>query len=443
MNNVTIILPSAKVPSQVSQLIQRIKAVFNTRAAQSATLFASMIGSMGASFLSSLITARVLGPAYYGDVKFIQTLWALLTLLAMAGYQYTGSLVLLQQKDPDSQREILGSIILGVVAIGCVIGLFCALAAYPIDWIFRTNLAKVLIMMSPFGIVLPLQAALLVAYQSTNQIYRLALLNTLPPALYFLSVLVLPQAWISIGAIVFLQQITMLIVVVGLILASKPRFASIGKWSGETRKLHRDYGWPIYIGSIAAVATGYLNRLAISFWVDNQAVGFYSLAVTLTDPLKLVPNAVGTSSFREFANQHRISTKVTLATIVTALLAFGAAFVFLGEPLSWLYTKDFAAVSPMARIIAFGAVLYGFGDFYNRFMGAHGKGAVLRNTSLVVGIVNVVGFFILVPLWGAWGAILANVTVGFVYPVVMYWNYHRYTRSLEPAAGQTSVVPAD
>ncbi len=190
------------------------------------------------------------------------------------------------------------------------------------------------------------------------------------------------------------------------------------------------------------MATGYLNRLAISFWVDNQAVGFYSLAITLTDPLKLVPNAVGTSSFREFANQKRISTKVTVATLVAAVLAFAAAFVFLGEPLSWLYTKDFAAVSPMARLVAFGAVLYGFGDFYNRFMGAHGEGAVLRNTSLVVGIVNVVGFFILVPIWGAWGAIAANVTVGFVYPAVMYWSYHKYTRSLVPGVHPTSVQPA-
>jgi O-antigen/teichoic acid export membrane protein len=281
------------------------------------------------------------------------------------------------------------------------------------------------------------------AYQSTNQVYRLALLNTLPYVLYFLSVLVFPKAWISAGAILFLQQITILAVVLGLVWMARPRFGAIRKWGREIQKQHRGYGWPIYVGMLAGVATGYLNRLAIAYWVDNQAVGFYSLAVTLTDPLKLIPNAVGTSSFKEFANQRRISVKVTLATTVAAILAFVAAFIFLGEPLSWLYTKAFAAVSPMARAAALGAVLYGFGDFYNRFLGAHGKGAVLRNTAVMVGAVNALGFFIFVPLWGAWGAIAVNVAVGFVYPGVMYWSYRKYTKSLEAASGPLTLWSAD
>jgi len=424
----------------VSQVIRRIRSASSTRAAQSGTLFLSMIGAMGVSFLASVITARALGPASYGDVKFIQTLWTLMTLLTMAGFQYTGSFVLLKEKDQQSGREIIGTIVVWALGTGIVVGLFCVLAAYPIDWIFKTNLATVLIALSPFAIVMPLQSALFLAYQSTNQIYRLALLNILPFVLYLLSVLGLPKVWISTGTILFLQQITMLVVVMGLVLAAKPRFASVRKWGGEIRRLHRGYGWPIYVGSVAGVATGYLNRLAISYWVDNTAVGFYSLASTLTQPLQMIPSVVGTSSFKEFANQRRIPRKVTLATVIAALLAFLAALVFFGEPLSLLYTKAFAAVSPMARVAAFGAVLYGFGDFYNRFMAAHGKGLALRNTALMVGAVNVFGFFILVPLWGAWGAIATGVVVGVVYPGVMYWHYRKYTRSLELATPQASLT---
>jgi len=115
--------------------------------------------------------------------------------------------------------------------------------------------------------------------------------------------------------------------------------------------------------------------------------GQYGSGVLLprVDPdrtIEMIPGVVGTSSFKDFANQRRISPKVTRATIVAALMAFVAALIFFGKPLSWLYTDAFAAVSPMARVAAFGAVLYGFGDFYNRFMGAHGKGAVLRTRRL-------------------------------------------------------------
>ncbi len=396
----------------------------------------SLIGAMGVSLLASLITARVLGPARFGDVKFVQTVWNLMNLLLMAGYQYTGSFVLLKEKDQQSGREIIGTIIIWAGGTGIVEVLLCVLLAYPIDWIFGTRLANVMIVMSWSAIFSPLQSALLLVCQSANQIYRLALLNILPYALYLLSVLVFPTAWISTGTVLFLQQITLFVVVLGLAVAAKPRFASVRKWGDEIRKLHRSYGRPIYVGAVAGVATGQLNRLAISYWVDNTAVGFYSLAVALTEPLKLIPGVVGTSSFKEFASQHRIPVKVTRATIVASLLAFVAAFILLGEPLSWMYTKAFAAVSPMARVLAFGAVLYGFGDFYNRFLGAHGKGAVLRNTALMVGAVNVLGFFILVPLWGAWGAIAANVVVGCVYPGIMYWHYRKYTRSLKLTAGQ-------
>ncbi len=416
------------------QVIQRIKSASNHLAIQSGTLYLSMIGAMGVSFLSSLITARVLGPARYGDVKFIQTLWSLVNLLIMAGYQYTASYALLNEKDPHSGRQIIGTIVLWATGTGIAIALFCVLAAYPIDWIFRTNLAMVMMVLSPLAIVLPVQSALSLAYQSTNQINRLALLNTSPLVLYLVSVLLLPKAWISAGTVLFLQQFTLLAVVFGLVLAAKPSFGATRKWVAEIRVRHANYGRPIYAGAVGSMATEYLNRLAISYWVDNTATGFYYLAVTLTEPLRMIPGVVGTSSFKEFANQRRISVKMTQATIAAAVLAFVPALILLGEPLSWFYTKAFSAVSPMARAAAFGAVLYGFGDFYNRFMGAHGKGAVLRNTSLMVGAVNVSGFFIFVPLWGAWGAIAANVMVGFVYPAVMYWQYRKYARALEPEA---------
>ena len=214
------------------RLINGIKSASSTRAVQSGALYMSMIGAMGASFLSSLITTRVLGPARYGDVKFIQTVWALTALLAMAGYQYTGSFLLLKAKDRESGREIVGTILVWAVGTGMFIGLFCALAAYPIDLIFGTDLAMLMIVMSPFAIVMPVQSALLLTYQSTNQIYRLALLNTLPVMLYLLSVLVLPNAWISTGTILFMQQITDIRGGAGVGIGSETSFC-----------LHEEMGW--------------------------------------------------------------------------------------------------------------------------------------------------------------------------------------------------------
>jgi len=61
-----------------------------------------------------------------------------------------------------------------------------------------------------------------------------------------------------------------------------------------------------------------------------------------------------------------------------------------------LYSHEYLAVVPLVYFISISNVLHGSGDYVNCFMGAHGKGKELRNTTLIIGIFNIMSYIILI-----------------------------------------------
>jgi O-antigen/teichoic acid export membrane protein len=402
----------------------------DTRFRQSTMLLVAMVLGMGINFIASIVTARALGPENFGDVKFIQTIWGLLAVLSTFGYFQSGSRILAVETEPKNIREINGTILFVSFLIGICLSIITAAMAYPIDSFFHTHVSREMLILSPWVFVLSVQAALMLILQGVNRIYLLSVLNAIPVLLYLISIFILSSLkLISTLSVLLATQITFLVVIVVIVFWVRPSFKSMKHWWDVIRKNNKTYGGPVYLGSLATIATSYINRLAISYWVDNTSIGFYSLASNLTEPLKLLPNSVATSSFRSFAQQKKISSKIILATVGFTVVALGAALIFFGQPLSWIYTKNFAPVSAMARALSIAAILVGFGDFFNRFLGAHGKGKELRNAAYLVGAVNVAGFFLLVPRWGVWGLIVTAILAGFIYLIFIYGYYRKHVKT--------------
>lgn len=394
-------------------------------------LFGSMVLSMGLNFLSSIVTARLLGPSNYGDLKYIQTVWSLLALVITFGYFHSASRVLVLESDNQKSREITGTMIFISLVMGMIICVVIVLMAYPLDYIFHVNVAQIIVPLAPLILVIPLSQSLYLILQSTDQIYLLAIITGTPPILYLVTILVLSRMkQISTSSVLLSQQLSTLIVIILVLVYIKPSINSIKFWWGEIKTHHKTYGLPVYRGALFSIGTGYLNRLGISYWVDNIAIGYFSLASSLVEPLKLLPNAVATSSFRSFATKPRISNKVLLATIVITLTSLVVAIIFFGTPLSWIYTTKFYEVGPMARALSLGAIFYGFGDLFNRFLGAHGKGKSLQNAAYANGIANVAGILIFVPLLGTWGAVISSIFAGGIYLLLMLLSYRIFSHEI-------------
>lgn len=392
-----------------------------------------MVLSMGLTFLSSIITARLLGPSNYGNLKYIQTIWSLFALVIEFGILYSASRVLVLESDIQKCREISGTIIFISLTMGFIIFFVAELIAYPLDFIFHANVAKIMTHLAPLILILPLSQSLYLILQSTNRIYLLAVLTAVPSTLYLAAILILSTTGlISTSSVMLSQQITTLIVIIFILVYIKPKIKSIKFWWIEIKKYHKTYGLPVYRGAIAGVGSTYVSFLAVSYWVNNIALGFYSLASNLVQPLTLLPNAIATSSFRSFASKPRISNKILQATIFISIASLIGTFIVFGTPLSLIYTTKFSEVGPFARALSIGAILLGFGDLFNRFLGAHGKGKSIQNAAYANGIVSVVGILILVPLFDVWGAVITTIISNGIYLLLLLFSYKAFTKEYVP-----------
>ena len=88
----------------------------------------------------------------------------------------------------------------------------------------------------------------------------------------------------------------------------------------------------VYSGSLANVSVQYIAGITLGMFATNNAnVGFYSLALTVTGPLAMLPSIIGTTYFKSFAHEECISRKVMLNTFVMSAVSL-VGFVMLIYP---------------------------------------------------------------------------------------------------------------
>jgi O-antigen/teichoic acid export membrane protein len=404
----------------------------HSRSAQSAMIYISTIGNVGFSFIGTTITANIIGAEDYGNMKFVVTIWGVLNTLISFGFLQSACRVMVVEKEERKMRQVFGAAIFLALVMGLAITLITLLLSLVIDPVFHINLGLMIALLAPLAIILPLQTAFSLMLQASNRMYLLAGLNLFPPFLYLVIIALAAYfRWISLELVLILQEITFIPVFLIIIFVTRPSLTNLREWLNKIRIQNKTYGFPVYLGAISAIGTAQINRLAISYWTDTTQQGYYSLASSLVMPLSLLPNAVGTSSYRQFADQNKMSRKLLLVMAVTSILAM-LGFVFFCVVLFPLFFKsDFSAVGPMALVMMFAAIMHGFGDFFNRFLGAHGMGRAIRNIALTNGVVNVIGIFVLTPIWGTWGAIITWLMMAGVYfGQELYWYRRMQKRTI-------------
>jgi len=97
------------------------------------------------------------------------------------------------------------------------------------------------------------------------------------------------------------------------------------------------------------------------------------------------------------------------------------ALWFIGATIcyEYLYGKEFESVILLNLCSEFGVIAHGFGNFFNRYLGANGQGKALRNSAIIVGGCTMI-LNLLLYLNGV-KAVLAysKLASGFVYLILM------------------------
>jgi O-antigen/teichoic acid export membrane protein len=231
---------------------------------------------------------------------------------------------------------------------------------------------------------------------------------------------------VNISIIIIATQLCFFLVIIFMIILLRPSFANLWKRIKEIMHFQKSYGLPLYIGYLVGNATGQINRMAIVFWVDSASIGFFSLAYTLVEPLRLIPNSVATASFREFSSNKRVPKKILVATLISTAVTLVVIQLVLVRLLNWVYPAEYAAhISPLSQVLAFGAVIQGFAELFNRFLGAHGQGRQLKFAAYAFGATYVLGTLVMTPLWGVWGTVGSVVLASSINLSLMLFFYKK------------------
>ncbi len=402
---------------------------------QVGVLYLTMVLGVAVGVVISVFNTRLLGPRQFGDFRFLLNLFTFfVTFMTLGLFVSGGRLIALRENEPIKDRLVGTLFVIAAVISLALIALLMVFSFFE-EAMFRNQLGGLLRVFSPLLFVYPFQLCLESILSGDNRIYELAAFRLLPRIVYlgaaFAFNLFVPLS--LFGALLF-QLGSLAVVVLFFILALKPRFADVQANLSRLWQANRTHGLPVYVGTVASVATAHLGGITIGLMLDNVRVGLYSLAVTITEPLVLISGSVATTWFKDFANRRAIPRRATVVTVVLSLAAL-VAFLLLVEPvILLLYSSRFAGAIPLAVIIAVGSVVHGFGDFLNRFIGAHGVGRYNRNGAIAVGVCNVLGYTLLIRFMGVSGAATTRVVSAFVYLGMMIVYYRRLTRSLQAGA---------
>lgn len=378
----------------------------------------------------SVLNTRSLSVADYGDVRYVNNIINFVCSLLLLGYFVSGSRLLALSSDRGRSRKIYAALI--VILCGAIIlDMMAMLGCYFVHtkWL-NPNVANLFLLAIPVCSAPLLLNFINTSFQGDNRIGAIAWARLFPSLLYLVVGFLIYQMYgASTSMMLLLQNGVAIIIYVLLIASTKPIFQGVRESILDLHKENKQYGFHVYTGSVAAISLSYLAGITLGiFNEDNTLVGFYTLALTITTPLSMLPSIVGTVFFKHFASENKIDRQVLIITLFLSAITL-IVFVILIHPLvDILYDETYSSVAGIASFLAIGMTFHGLGDMFNRFLGAHGKGEWLRNGAVLCGFVMVTGNVILVYFWGINGAVLTKILSSAIYTFSMVHYYYRFKK---------------
>jgi len=415
------------------ELFDRYKA--NVRIRQSALLLFATFVSLPLGIVSNILVTRYLGSSGYGDLMHVINIFNLSALVFSFGVFQAGNRALVLTKDDAKAKQLHGALLLCLAVLSAIMSTALLIYGLLDGNLHEKGLTSYFLCLMPFGMLFLAPCMFEVVLQADNKITELAQSRIMTAvghlALYAMVFFLLTSLDDNRLMIIMACYIlTNLVIVVFLATKLKPSFEKSTERVTEILAHTRSYGFHVYVGSVIGVGMSYLSGILISYYsAKNIGVGHYALALAFASPLKLIPNTVATVYYKDFSKLRTIPLRLTLTTIAISLTAIVALALIIHPFVDYFYGSEFMPVVFLTYWASLGALFYGMADYYNRYLGACGKGIALRNSAIAVGVVLLLANLIFIPMWVEKGAIIAYVFSGAFYLVAMMVCYRRCSAS--------------
>ena len=422
-------------------IIRFLQLLRGPKSSQAMVLYIGTVLQLLLGVVTSVVVTRALKPEQYGNYSYVLNLASFVLLIVSTGHFVSISMMLAQSHDDKHTRSLLGTSLLVTLLLSCLFSSIIFFFSFFQDYLFRDKIGYSIRLLALPLFLFPLQTYLESVLMGLNRIHALSAQRAIPKAFYIVA-LFLYMRFASLG---FLSAFCLMLLALYVVYAVqvvnlKPTFDNISANLRHITSENKRYGFHVYVGSLANVATTYLCTLSVSYFGDNTKLGFFNLALTLSIPLGLLPNVVATTFFKSFADMNRVPIKVVSYTLGLSLCSYLVFICLLKKVVFLLYSADYAKSVPLAIILGLGMIIQGLGDVFNRFLCAKARGKQVRNGAFVAGAVNVGAILVLVPAFGGTGAAVTRVLAGSVYFAAMYLYYRDCRMQLTGQCGTRALA---
>lgn len=403
---------------------------------QVALLYSTSVIGLLLGVIVSVLNTHFLSPVEYGDVRYVQNIINFVSSLLLVGFFVSGSRLLAISDDEQHKRKIRGIMCIILAITICIVMLSMLVMSIYTSFVEKPNLPYLFLIAIPVcGNVLMLNYVNTTA-QGDNHITRISLARLAPSLLYCIVAFLIYHYFGATPVKMLLLYNGLAIVTLFIIIVStKPSFKDLKESYRQLREENSTYGFNVYLGGLVAVSTQYVAGITLGAYCENNAnVGFYTLALSLSVPMSMLPGIIGTTQFKKFSRVGKIDSKVIKASVGITILTLLLFLIFIKYIVGFLYNESYSSVSTYASYLAFGTCFHGFGDMFNRFLGSHGRGKEIRNSAFACGIISIVGYVVLVYFFSINGAVVTRITGSFVYFLCMIIYYLRFTKSSQQTA---------
>ena len=379
--------------------------------------------------LASIVNTRFLIPASYGDVRFVQNFANVGATILYFGYFISGGRLLALWKDESEKRNLRGTMML--VLGRSALMLFAFMIACSFCYSNNSNLSTLFVLSLPLCLHLLFNNYIFNVAQGENRIGLLAVTQLCPYAIYvFVAYFVYDTYGATSERMMFLQGVLYMLVTLCVAILTHFTFKDVKRCYQKLKDENKNYGNQVYYGSLAMTASTYLAGISIGLFGENNIeVGFFSLAVTVSTPMSMLPTIIGITFFKDFATLSVIPSKVLKGTVAMTMVSC-LLFVMLIKPLViFLYSQEYAVVGNYAILLAVGFAIHGLGDLFSKFLLSHGQGRQVRNSSIICGLAKISGYIVVVSLFGVYGAIATTIIADLLYSGNMIRGYSGYLKT--------------
>jgi O-antigen/teichoic acid export membrane protein len=381
----------------------------------SAWLFGDYISRYGLGFLMSVWIARYLGPEQFGLFNYATAFAALFAPIATLGLN--NIVVRDIVRDPSCRDETLGTVfvlkLMSALLTWVVIILAISLIR-PQDSLSRW-------MVSIIGAGTIFQAFDTIDYWFQSQV-KSKFTVLAKNAAFIIGTLIrvaLIQMRAPLLAFAYTALLELILGAGGLIIAYRTSEGSLRNWQTSLKRaksLLRD-SWPLLLSWISIMIYMKIDQIMLGEIIGDQAVGIYSVVVTLSEvwyfiPMvilsSLLPSVVEAKKTSEQAFRQRMQQFFNFMSVIAYSIAIPMTFLS-----DWLvrllFGEPYAAAGPVLAIHIWAGVSVFLAVAREAYMIAEGLMKFSFAITFGGAVINVVLNCFLIPTHGALGAAIATV----------------------------------